>query len=83
MPEDADRITIESITSAHVQRVDRAKYMAMREALLGVLPTEAPGSPSPPPRLHGSRCCRTRTSPAAKRPDGGSRPYSLILKRKA
>jgi len=31
MPEDADRITIESITSAHVQRVDRAKYMAMRE----------------------------------------------------
>ncbi len=43
MPEDADRITIESITSAHVQRVDRAKYMAMREALLGVLPTDAPG----------------------------------------
>lgn len=43
MPEDADRITIESITSAHVQRVDRAKYMAMREALLDVLPVEAPG----------------------------------------
>lgn len=43
MPDEKDRVTIESITSSHVQRVDRAKYMAMREALLGVLPAEAPG----------------------------------------
>lgn len=42
MPED-DKITIESITSDHVQRVDRAKYTAMRDALLGVLPAEPPG----------------------------------------
>ncbi|SOE08630.1 hypothetical protein SAMN05877838_0357 [Hoeflea halophila] len=39
-----DRIEIESITSPnHVQRVNRAKYMAMREALLPVLPKTAPG----------------------------------------
>tara|TARA_R110002020_G_scaffold14638_28_gene51911 strand:- start:2851 stop:3153 length:303 start_codon:yes stop_codon:yes gene_type:complete len=39
-----DRIEIESITSPHhIQRVDRAKYMAMREALLPVLPEGPPG----------------------------------------
>lgn len=39
-----DRIEIESITSPHhVQRVNRAKYMAMREALLPVLPDATPG----------------------------------------
>ena len=44
MPDADPRITIKSITSPHhVQRVDRAKYMAMRDALLAVLPTEAPG----------------------------------------
>jgi hypothetical protein len=42
MPED-DWIEIESITSSHVQRVDRKKYTAMREASLAVLPVEAPG----------------------------------------
>ena len=42
MPED-DRIEIESITSSHVQKVDRAKYTAMRDALLAVLPGEPPG----------------------------------------
>ncbi len=42
---DADeKIEIESITSPHhVQRVDKAKFMAMRDALLPVLPSEAPG----------------------------------------
>jgi len=42
---DADeKIEIESITSPHhVQRVNKAKFMAMRDALLPVLPTEAPG----------------------------------------
>lgn len=39
-----DRIEIESITSPHhVQRVDRARYMAMRKALLAVLPDAPPG----------------------------------------
>jgi hypothetical protein len=39
-----DRITIESVTSpGHVQRVDRAKYTAMRDALIAVLPTKEPG----------------------------------------
>jgi hypothetical protein len=42
---DADgKITIESATSpGHTQRVDRAKYMAMRDALIAVLPKEPPG----------------------------------------
>lgn len=42
MPE--DKIEIQSITSPHhVQRVDRAKFTAMRDALLRVLPDTAPG----------------------------------------
>jgi hypothetical protein len=42
---DADeKIEIESITSpGRFVRVNRAKYLAMREALLPVLPMEAPG----------------------------------------
>ena len=42
---DADeKIEIESITSPHhVQRVNKAKFIAMRDALVPVLPTEAPG----------------------------------------
>ena len=44
MPKADDRIEIENFTSpGHVQRVDRAKYEAMREALLRVLPVGAPG----------------------------------------
>lgn len=44
MPDTDDRITIQSATSPHhVQRVDRAKYGAMHDALLSVLPAAAPG----------------------------------------
>jgi hypothetical protein len=44
MPKPDDRIEIQNFTSpGHVQRVDRAKYEAMREALLQVLPVGAPG----------------------------------------
>ncbi|KJS21227.1 MAG: hypothetical protein VR78_00410 [Hoeflea sp. BRH_c9] len=44
MSDSADRIEIESITSPHhTQRVNRARYMAMREALLPVLPDGPPG----------------------------------------
>ena len=44
MPRPDDRIQIESITSpGHVQRVDREKYTAMRQALLRVLPKGPPG----------------------------------------
>ncbi|WP_149193066.1 DUF6958 family protein [Luteimonas suaedae] len=44
MPEADEKIEIQSITSpGHVQRMNRAKYLAMREALLGVLPKAAPG----------------------------------------
>ncbi len=39
-----EMIEIESITSPDWSgRVNRAKYMAMREALIPVLPPEAPG----------------------------------------
>lgn len=44
MPDISDKITIESITSPHhTERVNRAKYMAMREALMKVLPGDPPG----------------------------------------
>ncbi len=44
MSETDSKIEIESITLLHrTERVDRAKYMAMREALLPVLPDTAPG----------------------------------------
>ncbi|WP_048646746.1 DUF6958 family protein [Nitratireductor soli] len=39
-----DKIEIENINKpGKTERVSRAKYMAMREALLAVLPAEAPG----------------------------------------
>lgn len=39
-----DRIEIENVTSpGRTERVNRAKYEAMREALLAVLPEVAPG----------------------------------------
>lgn len=44
MPRPDDRVEIENFTSpGHVQRVDRAKYEAMRDALLRVLPAASPG----------------------------------------
>jgi len=44
MTEDEKRILIENATSpGHKQHVDRAKYMAMHEALMKILPTDAPG----------------------------------------
>jgi hypothetical protein len=39
-----DKISIENINSpGRTERVDRAKYMAMREALIAALPTDRPG----------------------------------------
>ena len=39
-----DRIEIQNFTSpGHVVKVDRGKYLAMRDALLAVLPKAAPG----------------------------------------
>ena len=44
MPDATDRIEIENAnTPGRIARVDRAKYEAMRDALLPVLPSEAPG----------------------------------------
>lgn len=44
MPSDADKIEIENVNSpGRVERVDRAKYVAMKEALLSVLPKNPPG----------------------------------------
>jgi hypothetical protein len=44
MPDTDDKIIIESITSPHhTERVNRAKYMAMCEALMAILPGEPPG----------------------------------------
>ena len=44
MRNDTDKIEIENVNSpGHVERVDRAKYMAMKKALLSVLPEIPPG----------------------------------------
>ena len=44
MPTQSDRIEVRNIASPdHVSHVDRAKYTAMRAALLAVLPDTAPG----------------------------------------
>lgn len=44
MPDRADRIEIENVISPHhKQKVDRTKYLAMRKALLAVLPENPPG----------------------------------------
>jgi len=38
------KITIQSITSpGHTERVNRAKYLGMREALIAILPANPPG----------------------------------------
>ena len=44
MPKPDDRIEIQNFTSpGHIQRVDRIKYTAMRDALMAVLPIGLPG----------------------------------------
>ncbi len=44
MPKSEDKIEIENFTSpGRVKCVDRAKYIAMRDALLSVLPARSPG----------------------------------------
>jgi hypothetical protein len=44
MPDTDAKIAIRSITSpAQTQRVDRAKFMAMRDALMTILPVGPPG----------------------------------------
>ena len=60
MSDPDSKIAIESATSpGHTQRVDRAKYMAMRDALIAVLPVAPPGitvaeaKAALLPRLHG------------------------------
>ena len=43
MPEADDKITIGNVNHPdHSERVDRAKYMAMHDALMAVLPTARP-----------------------------------------
>lgn len=44
MPDKSDQIEVLSVTSpGHVVRLDRTKFVAMRDALLAVLPSELPG----------------------------------------
>ena len=44
MSENSDKIEIQSITSpGHTQRVNLAKYSAMRKALIAILPADLPG----------------------------------------
>ncbi len=72
MPDPVDRIEVRNITSpTHVTRVDRAKYMAMRTALLAVLPDAAPGMTVAAAQAAFCRIWIRRCSPVAKGPDGG------------
>ena len=44
MPADGDKIEIENVNiPGRTERLDRAKYEAVRNALVSVLPTGAPG----------------------------------------
>jgi hypothetical protein len=44
VPEKSEKITIENVASpGHTYRVDREKYGAMQDALMGILPDEPPG----------------------------------------
>lgn len=44
MPDSSDKVEVISITTpGRVERLDRTKFEAMRDALLDVLPAEAPG----------------------------------------
>jgi hypothetical protein len=44
MSDTDDKIVLENVVSpGHTYRVDRAKYTAMRDALLAVLPAQPPG----------------------------------------
>ena len=44
MPADGDKIEIENVnTPGRTERVDRAKYEAMRDAIVAVLPSDPPG----------------------------------------
>ena len=44
MSQEDDKITVENVNvPGHTTRVNRAMYDAMKEALLAVLPAEAPG----------------------------------------
>lgn len=44
MPDKEDKIEVISITTpGRVERLDRAKFEAMRDALLSVLPSQPPG----------------------------------------
>lgn len=44
MPDPTERIQVRNVNAPqHVTHVDRAKYLAMRAALLAVLPATAPG----------------------------------------
>ena len=67
-----DKIEIENVnTPGRTERVDRAKNVAMRDALLAVLPSEAPGLKVADAKR---RCClafRTSSFHKARRRDGG------------
>lgn len=77
MPDAADKIEIENVNApGRTERVDRAKYEAMRDALLAVLPTEAPGMTVAEAKAALLPHLDQTLSPAATRRGGGSRPCS-------
>jgi hypothetical protein len=84
MPDKSEKFTIENIASpGHTYRVDRAKYEAMQEALIGILPAEPPGLTVADAKTALLPHLSEELSPVGIRLDGGSRRYILILRPRA
>ena len=72
MPDTDSKMTIENVTSpGRTYSVDRAKYMAMRDALMAVLPSEPPGMTVADARSNLLRHLSQDLFLAATRQDGG------------
>jgi hypothetical protein len=73
MPDRGEKIAIESVTSpGHTERVDRTKYMAMREALIAILPAQPPGI-----TVAGAKAALLPSLPASLFPGGNKAGWWL------
>ncbi|MGX9849326.1 DUF6958 family protein [Limimaricola litoreus] len=71
-------IEISSATSAdRTERVDRAKYTAMRDALLPVLPDTLPGMTVAEAKAALLEHLSQEHILGARRPEGGSKPWPI------
>ena len=68
----SDKVEVRNVNAPHhIARVDCAKYEAMRDAYLAVLPSDPPGASAAETKAALLPSSAQRTSRAARRPDGG------------